>query len=42
MPVGDEDHRVVARAVAPLLGGAQELRYFVAGEVGAKARRGST
>jgi hypothetical protein len=39
MPVGKQDHRVVARAVArALLGSAQKRGDFVAGEVIAEAR----
>jgi hypothetical protein len=41
MPIGDEDHRVVARTVAAFLGSAQELPHFVVGEIGAKASVGS-
>ncbi len=41
VPVGDEDHRVVARAVAAFPGGAKKGGDFVAGEVGAEARCGS-
>jgi len=38
MAVGEENHCVVARAVArPLLRGAQQRRHFVAGEVVAEA-----
>ena len=39
VPVGEQDHRVVARAVArAFLGGAQKRGDFVAGEVIAEAR----
>ena len=39
MPVGEQDHRVVARAVArAFLGGAEERGDFVAGEVIAETR----
>jgi hypothetical protein len=39
VPVGDEDHRVIARTVArAFLGGAEERGDFVAGEVVAEAR----
>jgi len=38
MPVRDEDHRVVARAMAAFLGGAEEQSDFVAGEVIAESR----
>src|SRR5262245_59138885 len=41
MSVCEQDHRVVARAVAGFLGGAHELRDFAAGEIGAKALCGS-
>ena len=38
MAVGEKDHRVVARAVAAFLGGAEEGGDFVAGKVIAEAR----
>src|SRR3981081_626009 len=38
MPVGDEYHRVVARAMTAFLGRAEERRDFVVGEVIVEAR----
>jgi hypothetical protein len=37
IPIGDQDHRVVARAVTALLRGAQKRCDFVGGEKGTKA-----
>ena len=41
VPIREQDHRVVARAVTGFLGGAEKLRHFVAREVSTKALCGS-